>query len=236
MEALDDNILEEIRQYYADELDTRQAEDLERLLDTDPVYAQHEKWFRAIDRGVLYAQRKDMPNLKGASSEERRLLEQLKKNDQRRTLRGRGFLLILVVVLSGAIAYWIWPATESSVNKAPSALEEQPMAGEESEGEELFGSTGKAVQRDIPVVRYDDGATAYIDTEKTQSLLLRSSKRTKLSYYFEDGQLVLLTDAFDTLRTEKIELLQNGQQTYLRIGNSSYEIDRSEELPTALQE
>lgn len=236
MEALDDSILEEIRQYYADELDTRRAEELERLLDSDPAYARHEKWFRAIDRGVLSAQRKDTPNLKEVSLEERQLLKQLKKNDQRHTVWRRVFLLFLIIAIGGAVAYWVWPSAESSVNRAPSALEEQPIAGNVEEEEELFGGAGQSVQIDIPIFRYYGSSAAYRNTDSTQPLVLRKSSRTELSYYFEDGQLFLLTEAFENLRTEKMELLQSGQQLYLRIGNNTYEIDQNNELPTALEE
>jgi len=238
---VDNNILDQIRQYYADELTAADTRQLEELIDTDERYAFHDRLFRTIKQGIGEASPDKAAYFeeirKAAEDGQANVIKSLKKNDRTGTgFRRLWLILPLFVVLSG-IGYFIWTQASNSEKNLPVAPSpDKSIAEENREIEEgLLGTTGKTFSMEIPVLRFEETEGQLVETAKRQTLLLRQGRSEK-NYYFYDGDtLVLLTGQYETMKMAAIALLQKDGQAYLRLESKVYQIEIGTEEPSLLE-
>lgn len=222
----DYKIIEQIRQYYADELSNTDARKLEILMDTDEQYIYHNRLFRTLSEGIGQAHSSNewITDIKKESEGmESEVIDSLKKNDNRHTrIRQFLFLLSILIIIAGLVYFFTNAlAKESTSNSDPT----HPMAEESTvEENEPIGGTGTTIFREIPVLSFQENTDTYADTGKKQSLSIRKNQGANSHYVYQNDRLVLYLDEYERFETIRIELLEKGEQTYLRLEGEVYAI------------
>lgn len=241
---IDRSILERLRQFYAAELNAKEAQQVENLIEADEDYRFHNRLFHTVSKGIKNAdtERGDDPFgswNRAAIEGDASVLNTLKKHDKRRTSFRRLFILLLIGIVIGGVGYTLWIISDKPGNtNIPS---EQPIANEQptDDDEDLLGTTGNTISRTIPVFQYAAQDQDYILTKDSQIVLFRAGQEEELAYYFKGDRLLVLSKEYEILKETPIRLLKKeGIDTvvyHLDINGIVYKLEKDKDTLMPLE-
>ena len=234
---IDNKILDKIREYYSEELSEAEAEEVERLIQSDEQYALQNKLFRAAGRGIKQAidgpKKNWMQELDqaGLSDEEKTALERLKKNDRSGTsLRRTAFAVIILIFIAfaGYKGWQKWGGEDATLPEQTSHPK-IPIAQESTstpEEEELVGSTGATIPREAEVLVFSPDASTFEPTGEKRAVLMRQWPEPGLSYVFTGDTLIVFSENPETYRDTPLRWLEKDNAVFLGLDGKVYELEK----------
>ena len=229
-------ILERIRAYYAQALESAEAEEVGQLITSDEIYSEHNKLYRATNAGIKTAggtnQKAWMRALdeKDQDAVQLEQLELLKKSATRDKLQRRLIVLgALMLLIAGLILFLRPKNTVDTTAPPPISNPDRPIAEEPlDDGDELIGSTGKITRQTVRQIDFSMETGEAKRTEIQKSILIKSIAGSDLFYSFRGTDLVL--ELPKQIELQSLKWLQvtarNSTKEYLQINTVLYELNK----------